>query len=219
MMFFNETLVLEEWRSNKTRMSKRGAISLIDKMSLQRIYNTTCTAEKEIRSDEETRQATDFRSQCHKENVRGNKLRKLFRRLGTGLANASEKLSPCRDTGQFYSVYRAGKKFPWRATSWRSFVMTAVAVPRERSVGRFEERRTTNLTACGTSIWDYTWKVFANPARRKTSSISLNKVGKGVKWIVLVLPINYNTIFLTGHFLTFEIIRFEDKRKITNVWV
>lgn len=151
-MFFNETLVLEEWRSNKIKMSKRGEISLIDKISLRRMYNTTCIAGEEIRSDVGTRQATDFRSQCHEENIRGNKLRKLFRRLGTGLANASEKLSPCRDTGQFYSVYRAGKKFPWRATSWRSFVMTAVAVLRERSVGRFEERRTTNLTACGISI-------------------------------------------------------------------
>lgn len=214
-MFFNETLVLEEWGWNKTRMSKRGAISLIDKMSLQRIYNTTCTAEKEIRSDEETRQATDFRSQCHKENVRGNKLRKLFRRLGTGLANASEKLSPCRDTEQFYSVYRGGKSFRggqqvgevslW--PRWQCLVNGPWGVSKsvERLILRLAEPRYETI-------------------RGKFSRILLVEKrhrfhGIGVKWIVLVLPINYITIFLTGHFLTFEIIRFEDKRKITDVWV
>lgn len=80
------------------------------------------------------------------ERVRGNKLRKLFRRLGTGWRTPLKKNYRRVGTrGQFYSV--PGEKVPAAGNKLEKFRVMAVAVLGERSAERFEECRTTNLTA------------------------------------------------------------------------
>lgn len=196
-------------------MSRRGEISWIDKISLRGIYNTTCIAGEEIRSDEETRQATDFRSQCHEENVRATScescldalelvwrtLLKNYHRVGTR-GNFTAYTGPGKS---FRGGQQVGEVSLW--PRWQCLVNGPWGVSKsvERLILRLAEPRYETI-------------------REKFSRILLVEKrhrfhGIGVKWIVLVLLINYNTIFLTGHFLTFEIIRFEDKRKITDVWV